>query len=353
MRAAAKLDGIEAGRGLAASAVVLYHTARHLDKIYGMPTLMSAFRFGHAGVDLFFVISGLIILYVHYRDVGAPRRLGHYVGRRFTRVMPTYWVALAITVLLAIEGGHALPSVADIAWSVSLLPSNRGLLLDIAWTLRFELVFYAVFCALILNRTAGIAVMALWLSLIVAVFIGGYSIPGVPGSLYGAFNLQFFLGMGAAYLLHNYDIPAPKMLLAVGIAAFALVAGAENVGVLDGYTNAARLYYGLPAAAIVLGVALAGRTNALPIPSWLRVLGSASYSIYLFQFVFIGITWKLWLAAGLDRAVPSGLAFVPLAAAGIGGGILMSRWVEHPLIRMVRGGGLRIRPRRGRLNSIR
>ena len=344
MRAAAKFDGIEAGRGLAASAVVLYHAARHLDKLYGMPTLMSAFQFGHAGVDLFFVISGFIILYVHYRDIGAPGRLGHYVGRRFTRVMPTYWVALAITVLLATGGGHALPSLTDLAWSVSLLPSNHGLLLDIAWTLRYELVFYAVFCVLILNRTAGVAVMALWLALLVAVFVVGFSIP-VPGSLYGAFNLQFFLGMGAAYVMHNYEFPAPKTLLAVGIVAFALVAGAENVGALDGYTNAARLYYGVPAAMIVLGVALAGRTDALPIPSWLRILGSASYSIYLFQFVFIGIAWKLWLAAGLDRAVPHGLAFVPLAVAGIGGGILMSRWVEHPLIRMVRRGGPRIRPR--------
>ena len=92
-------------------------------------------------------------------------------------------------------------------------------------------------------------------------------------------------------------------------------------------------------------IALAGRTDALPIPSWLRILGSASYSIYLFQFVFIGIAWKLWLAAGLDREVPHGLAFVPLAVAGIGGGILMSRCVEHPLIRMVRRGGPRIRPR--------
>jgi exopolysaccharide production protein ExoZ len=344
MRAAAKLDGIEAGRGLAASAVVLYHAARHLDKSYGMPTLMSAFQFGHAGVDLFFVISGFIILYVHYRDVGMPRRLGHYVGRRFTRVLPTYWVALAITILLATGGGHALPSLSDLAWSVSLLPSNHGLLLDIAWTLRYELVFYAMFCVLILNRTAGIAAMALWLGLLVAVFAGGFSVP-VPGSLYGAFNLQFFLGMGAAYVVHNYEVPAPKTLLAVGLAAFALAAGAENVGALDGYTNAARLYYGLPAAMIVLGVALAGRTDALRIPSWLRILGSASYSIYLFQFVFIGIAWKLWLAVGLDKAVPYGLAFVPLAAAGIGGGILMSRWVEHPLIRMVRGGGPRIRPR--------
>jgi peptidoglycan/LPS O-acetylase OafA/YrhL len=60
----AKLGWVEAYRGIAATAVVLYHTARHFDKNYGIPALESVFQFGHAGVDLFFVISGFIILFV-------------------------------------------------------------------------------------------------------------------------------------------------------------------------------------------------------------------------------------------------------------------------------------------------
>jgi len=71
-----KLTGIEASRGVAATAVVLYHSARHLDHVYGVPGLMRVFQFGHAGVDLFFVISGFIILFVHYGDLGRPERLG-------------------------------------------------------------------------------------------------------------------------------------------------------------------------------------------------------------------------------------------------------------------------------------
>ena len=84
---------IEALRGLAATAVVFYHTARHTDKAYGTPLLRQIFQFGHAGVDLFFVLSGFIILFVHFRDIGQPGRLSYYANRRFTRVMPTYWVA--------------------------------------------------------------------------------------------------------------------------------------------------------------------------------------------------------------------------------------------------------------------
>src|SRR5215467_10685301 len=109
---ATKLSGIEISRGLAASAVVLYHAARHLNQAYGMPTLTSVFQFGHAGVDLFFVISGFIIVYVHYNDIGTPDRLGHYVSRRITRVMPTYWVALAVTTLIAVAGSRGVPSLA-------------------------------------------------------------------------------------------------------------------------------------------------------------------------------------------------------------------------------------------------
>ena len=342
---AVKLSGIEAGRGLAASVVVLYHVARHLDKIYGMPTLMSVFQFGHAGVDLFFVISGFIILYVHYRDIGQPHRLPHYIGRRFTRVMPTYWVALAITVSLAAAGGHGLPSVEDLLFSVTLIPANRELLLGIAWTLRFELVFYAVFCLLIVRRNVGVTVLALWLGVVLVAWLGGLSFVDVPGSLYGVFNLEFFFGMAAAYLMRNGLVQAPKWLLATGIALFAAAAIAENVGWMDGYANIARIFYGIPSALMILGVAQAASATRFTVLPLFRVLGSASYSIYLFQFVFIGLSWKVWLASGLDRSLPYGVAFVPLAAAGILGGIAVSRYVEHPLIRLVRALPFRVRPR--------
>jgi len=342
---AAKLTGIEAGRGVAATAVVLYHVARHLNWVYGMPLLLAVFKFGHSGVDFFFVISGFIILYVHYRDIGTPARLGHYITRRLTRLMPPYWVGLAITVALSVSGGHGLPSIDDVVWSASLVPVDREILLGPAWTLRYEIAFYAAFCVLILNRTAGMLVLAVWLGATVAALVGGVIIAHVPRSLYGVYNLEFFFGMAAACIILRHRVRAPRLLLLVGVSLFVSAAAAEDIGVLDGYAPSARFYYGIPAAMVVLGIAEIGQRGELVVAPLLRTLGAASYSIYLFQFVFIGVTWKLWLALELDRLTPHAASYPLLAASGIIGGIFMSRWVEFPLIRLTRSVGLSVRQR--------
>jgi exopolysaccharide production protein ExoZ len=330
-----RLTGIEASRGIAATVVVLYHVARHIDKNYGMPLLKGVFQFGHAGVDLFFVLSGFIILHVHYHDIGRPARLGHYLNRRFTRVMPIYWVALAMTIAMAAGGG--LPNLSDLAWSVTLLPSNKILILEIAWTLRHEIVFYALFCILIINRTAGIATFGAWLILILLGTSGTFAMNWLPGSTYNAFNFEFFLGMAAAFALRSVKVPSPRLVLAIGLALFTAAALAEDLQLFDGYAAAGRLVYGLPAALIVVGVAASDRDAPIKVPRLLRTLGAASYSIYLFQFVFIGILWKLWLAVDLDQVAPPVASFPLLAAGGIAGGVLASRLIEYPLMRLIRG----------------
>jgi len=331
-----KLTAIEAGRGMAATAVVLCHAARHLDKIYGVPILISFFQWGHAGVDLFFVISGFIILYVHYDDIGRPERLGHYLGRRLSRIMPTYWVALALTVLLHLGGGHGFPSLFHFAWSMTLLPSHDWPLLGIAWTLQYEIVFYGVFCLLILNRIAGSSLLLLWVVWIVLTKFWSGAGGALPHSLYGTYNLEFFFGMAVAYLLKNRAIFAPRLILAAGIALFSVAALAESTQIMDGFADSSRLVYGPAAALIVLGAAEAGRRNLITVPMVLQTLGRASYSIYLFQFVFIGLLWKLWLTAGLDGKMPHTASLPLLAIAGVAGGIVMSQMVEYPLMKLVR-----------------
>jgi exopolysaccharide production protein ExoZ len=341
-----KLTGIEASRGIAAILVLLYHTARYLDNAAGAPLLKATFQFGHAGVDFFFVISGFIILFVHYNDIGDPARLGRYVGRRFTRLMPTYWVALALTVVMHAAGHQGAPSLANLALSASLLPWNQPMVLDIAWTLRFEVLFYALFCVLIVSRTAGLAVMAIWLSATVLAAVTEVDASWVPGTFYGAYNLEFFLGMTAAYVLRNRTVPHPRLVLATGLALFIAAAVLEDFHLLDGYGDAARLAYGIPAAIVVLGIAEADRQSLLRVPAILRTIGAASYSIYLFQFIFIATTWQVLLATGLGHRIPVAGAYVTLALAVLVGGVVTSRCVEYPLMRLVRGrrGTVQLRP---------
>ncbi len=335
-----KLTGIEASRGVAAAAVVIYHVAHHLDKNYGMPQPREMFQFGHAGVDLFFVLSGSIIYHVHYRDIGNPSRLSHYLGRRFTRVYPIFWVALAIT--MAMDLGRGMPSFAEFAWSVTLLPSNSDLILDIAWTLRHEILFYALFCILIVNRRAGTIVFGLWLAGIVAAALGPQPPAWLPKTLYSGYNLEFYFGMAISWAVRAGAAVRPHRILVTGIALFAVVGLTEDFGLIDGLATISRVLYGIPASLIVLGLAAPGREVPLHVPRALRVLGAASYSIYLFQFVFIGLIWKFWLLAGLDHVTAPAASFPLLVIGGVGGGILASRWIEYPLMRMVRGDRRRI-----------
>lgn len=335
LRPPARLSGIQALRGLAASAVVLYHVSRHINEAFGFPALTTVFHWGHAGVDLFFVISGFIILFVHRRDIGQPDRLGHYVGRRFNRVMPVYWIALALTVAMKIARGHGLPKLFTLIWSATLLPSIQPPVLVIAWTLQFEVLFYAVFAVLVINRDVGLAVMTAWLGWIAAAGFG-LGAAGVPPALCGIFGLEFFFGMGIAWVINRHAVRAPLVVAVMGGSLFLAAMASESAGALDGFGIAARFAYGIPAALLVMGIAAAEQAGRLRVPSWLETLGGASYSIYLFQFVFIGLAWQAWVRTGLDHGAPPLIVFLVLVAAALMGGVAMSRGVEQPLLRLAR-----------------
>ena len=60
----------------------------------GRLPLFGLFRFGHAGVDFFFVLSGFIIYYIHQGEIGQQRFLPAYLYKRFARIYPTYWIVL-------------------------------------------------------------------------------------------------------------------------------------------------------------------------------------------------------------------------------------------------------------------
>ena len=76
---ATRLLGIDACRGAAVTAVLLFLATRQLNWAFGVPFLLRAFQFGHAGADVFFVISGFVVLYVHYEHIGTPARLIGFV----------------------------------------------------------------------------------------------------------------------------------------------------------------------------------------------------------------------------------------------------------------------------------
>ena len=336
-----RFSNIEVLRGVAAVAVVACHAARHVDKSLTAPGLARLFEPGVAGVDLFFVISGFIILHTHRSDIGHPDRLGHYAGRRFTRVLPLYWVALSLTILMDFAGSFKVPALSDLLVSVSLLPARHAPILGIAWTLQCEVFFYGLFALLITSKRAGQAVLAAWLCCILARMLGVSLASVLPPQATSIYGLEFFMGMASAELLHRRQVSAPRNVAISGFVLFVLALVLADCGLLDPFATAARLVFGAAAAVLVAGLAAlevspaaAGRTL---FPRWMSALGGASYSIYLFQFVLIGMVWQAVLRVSGAHNAPRVLVFMILSAAAVGGGLVVSSRIEKPLLRAMRG----------------
>ena len=338
-----KLALIEMCRGLAACSVALYHAARHLNAEGGAPRLMSVWQFGHAGVDLVFVISGFVITYVHLDDIGRPDRLGHYAGRRFQRVFPLYWIATIVTLAMDVAGSLGWPTPLKALISVMLFPFGDEPIVGVAWTLQFEMLFYLAFGLSIFNRRLGLAAGLLWLLAILAQMTTG----GLATTLHllvSPYCLQFLAGVLVAIWVRRAPQSVPGFVLPVGICLMLLAMLAEDIGAMNGYANIARLYYGLTSALIVLGAAMVSQRREIRPGKLLMALGSASYSIYLFQFIFIGVVWQIWQRLPFVRGWSELAPFAVLSLSAIVGGVVVSRTCEYPLLRWIRQQAGRARP---------
>jgi exopolysaccharide production protein ExoZ len=335
----ARLEGVEAGRGIAALLVVLYHAALHVEgDVPGSAVLWGLPHFGHAGVDFFFVLSGFIISFVHRKDIGKPERLGHYLERRFTRVFPFYWMVLAFLLLdIWLLHRPQFPGAGELLSNVLLLPQEKDQIVGGAWTLVFEIMFYLVFAVAILNRWIGAAILCVWGVLVATSLVLGPVFKNAALIVASSpFCLEFFLGMGAAAILSRRTVPFSGPLLTFGLLGFAVAALCEVTGRLYGFGPAARVAYGVCAFAVILALVERERSGLLKVPRAMAVLGRASYSVYLVHLIGLGITFK-YLSMAI-RLTPSWSfpIWVLLCVAGLVSGILASTWLEQPAIRLAR-----------------
>ncbi|MDD5297585.1 MAG: acyltransferase [Rhodocyclaceae bacterium] len=333
-----RLEGVEAARGVAAMLVVFFHAAHHLKSNFGVLPLWGIAQFGHAGVDFFFVLSGFIIAFVHHGDIGQPNRLRHYLVRRFSRVFPFFWIVfLASLGLLAVSAHRSLPPVSAIVSNFFLLPQTSERVVGVSWSLVMEMYFYAFFAITIVSRRIGIALFSVWLLVALAAMLGWGGPPGAYLAVFGSsFGIEFFFGMGAAYLLVHRSVPMPRGMLAAGVGAFLATAAVELLGGLDGFGVLARVWYGLASMLLVLGLVESERQGLITVPKALFISGRASYSIYLVHVILVGLIYKVMSFLGVLRLLPLWSSYLLLSFGAIIGGVVLSVWVEYPSIRFFR-----------------
>ncbi len=345
---AVKLRGVEASRGIAAVLVVLRHATDLLavPKYFGTWPLGGLFIFGNAGIDFFFVLSGFIIYHVHREDIGRPSRVPGYAWKRFVRIYPIYWIVftgLGLILLYSPEKNPAVTSPANVFASVLLLPRVQWPVLGVAWTLRHEVMFYTLFCVLLLNRAAGRLVLVAWAVLIgwnIAIFwtTGSPFFHGLAGSIpFRIFNIEFFFGMGVALLLNRGTAWCPRLWLLLGVVIFFGNGLIESFGPhVPPEWPPRQLPYALGAAMAVYGLVGAERAGTLTVPGPLVTLGSASYSVYLTHLITIMVLEQALLRLRSHVPLPRDVTFLVIAAIAILGGVVFSRLVEQPLLRRLR-----------------
>jgi exopolysaccharide production protein ExoZ len=328
-----RLLGIQAGRGIAALLVVLFHAGHEigLPQYAGYIPLHDSFECGISGVDFFFTLSGFIIYFVHHSDIGDPRALPRYAWRRLTRIYPIYWIVTAFALVEIAVGGHGPPEAGYLIRSLLLLPQKGLPLVGPAWTLEHEMLFYIVFAVLIAGRRLGFAVVAGWIVLSLGSLFVAY--PGMVVQFAAAFyHVQFLMGALAARVVLTRDIRSPLRLALVGIACFFAVCIAENMAVVTYGTPLTACLLGLSSALIVTGIASAEMHGAVRFGPIAEFVGGMSYVLYLTHPTTIGISYKAFAWMGAYTVVPGwALELVASAGACCAAGLLY-RLVERPIM---------------------
>lgn len=340
------LRTVQAARGVAAGLVVLCHAGTILGSsaCLGYVPFLGIFRFGHAGVDFFFVLSGFIISTVHQNDIGQPGVIRSYVWKRLVRIYPIYWLVAGGAIALAIfglppESNLSTIPAKNLLYYFLLLPQYP--VLGVAWTLAHEILFYLVFGLAIVSRPIGLVAFGLWTALTVVNVLSSPPdlTPWAPtdlwfGFLGSSYHLQFLLGIAVAAGVRRFLLPQPRLIVLAGIAGLVVTAWLENTGSILYIGYASQALFGFFSAVTLAGLVVGERRGQLQAPRIAVSLGAASYSIYLVHVPAIAALATLFADKGTN-ILPGWLLLLTLAVAAVVLGGIIHVVAERPLLRLM------------------
>ena len=350
----ATLASLQVLRAVAAMLVLAFHLRIVEAKVAGASILPAAVRFADAGVDLFFVISGVVMALVTRGQFGSPPDAARFFARRFRRVVPLYWLYTTVVVALM----AAFPGIANSSYqgqgvlaSYLLWPQAQLPLLTVGWTLIHEMYFYVVIAmtlALVSERRLP-AVMAAWGALVVVAqfWLAPRHAPWVHLVL-NAMTLEFIGGVVLGLYWHRVPEHVARWSLPTGSALLIgamLVLGhlASTTGHLPvAYPILRTALFGPASVLLVLGALAWERQHPDVLPRALVRLGDSSYSLYLSHVLVVSAVGRIWHMGGATASPWSRVAFLLVAfCAALAFGTASYRLLE----RRMSGYGVTLRER--------
>jgi exopolysaccharide production protein ExoZ len=334
------IPGIQLLRAVAAAAVVAFHVQYDIvNKISPPGSLPAGFDQGAAGVDLFFVISGFVMVYSSESLFGRPNASLTFLSRRIARIVPLYWVmtTLMLAYVLARGFGSSDASPLQALASYFFIPYWRpsGVidpLYGIGWTLNYEMFFYVVFAlALVARREIAVAGIAVLFAAFVLIVPAKDYFPRQVAYLADPLILEFVFGMGIALIYRAGVRLSPTVSALLVVAAIVEVAWAMTAWRID----LPRLIgWGIPAVQIVAALALIGRNVVFP--AIFEELGDASYALYLIHPALLSLARIFTNKGYLAPAAAPWLYLVGYIAVCICASLVVHRFLEQPMTTALR-----------------
>ncbi|WP_225865749.1 acyltransferase family protein [Dyadobacter aurulentus] len=301
-RTDSKIDSIQVLRAIAALIVTVYHSKDVVAKNEPFKQEIDfLFNSGPAGVALFFVISGFIMVYITQNTPSSPREIYQFMVKRFIRIWPTY----AFMTLWFYYIHHGISgdskSLTDLILSLLFIPIAHTdapfygyATLSVGWSLNYEIYFYLliaislffgknrwlVFSLMIAVTLVGIPVLAGYFTLkpdqapdFGAGYLNMITNPIIWNFVYGVVIGLIYIHPGAHAFLSS--LFSKKGLTS---AVVLLVIWQYLSGFFGGLGP---LQWGFGACALFFAIIFHESATKSYFPAWLVRKGDMSFSIYL------------------------------------------------------------------------
>jgi peptidoglycan/LPS O-acetylase OafA/YrhL len=350
-----KIENIQGLRGVAIFFVVVLHLLAMEQKYGHGERLLSDFlTLGASGVDLFFIISGMVMVTVTRGLFQRPAEIAQFFYNRLSRLYPLYWIfslpVLAIYVahpeMVNASQGHQV----NILESFLLLPQNLLPLLGVGWALIHVIYFYCVFTLLLFAPERRLTnLLILW---ILFVAIGGLLYEHLelikPAAtirlITHPLTSEFIAGCIVARLIQNGMRSHGLMAVAIGIVLLLtgsfLFYSASPGAVPKGWLRVA--LYGVPWTMIAYGAVALEASSSILFPRFLRFIGDASYSIYLSHVLVISAIGRLWAAVSMPGRMDNILVMIAMTGSALLVGIGTYLIIERQISSFFRQAGIKL-----------
>jgi exopolysaccharide production protein ExoZ len=326
-----ELLGIQCLRAVAALLVVAYHAVDQWTTHRPGYAAMDYWPNGAAGVDIFFVISGLVMTISVQRNAGRPNPAWTFSKDRIIRIVPLYWIVTTLKVAAVV----AAPAMASrttldplyVLGSYALLPVRDATgvirpVLPVGWTLTYEMLFYILVATALMIRTPLTRVCVP-----VLLAFAALAVVSVSDGFANTIALEFLLGIAIGNSIPQLQSLPPAIGAIVGSIAFAALL---VVPVGDGLARP--MTWGMPAACIVAAIVSTEMSIRRHLPRWLLAAGNASYATYLTHGFVVPVVFVLCARTiSVDWAGLAAITIISLVASAFAGQ-LTHQIIEQPLL---------------------